>query len=162
MWACSLTRWQAFLTWTYDEDKLLKYRPYLSEPSTAELLGLFQWWVKMVNTWAGGGGYKAKWGHSYFSYLVVTERGKRFGRLHLHGLVDNYIDFHQAKEAWWARVGHLEIDSLWDLGPGAREAKVLYLAKYATKGPASPVLWIQPERRTVTVDGGAVRVTRSG
>jgi hypothetical protein len=100
--------------------------------------------VRYLNERVGGKLYRRKWGHSYFSYIVGTEFHKS-GAVHLHALVDNYIDFNAAHAFWQARCGWLWIRVVDD-----REKSLRYVLKYVTKGDYKLSVWLQKRRRSVS------------
>jgi hypothetical protein len=118
-----------------------------TEPRVATLAGLFKWWVVRLNERAGGVDFRRKWKHSYFSYAMVMERGEREGRLHMHALIAGWFDYRVGHKLWFDKVGYVRFESLVDQDQHARAAKVSYLAKYATKGPMAPLVWIQRRPR---------------
>lgn len=92
--------------------------------------------------------YQRKVGHSYFGYVVGVEFHKS-GVVHLHVVVDNWIDYALVHEWWNKRCGFAWITKL---KPGVEDEKrgVRYALKYALKSGCDPVYFIQGRRRDVS------------
>lgn len=91
----------------------------------------------------GGNGarYKRWWGHSYFSYLMCLERQKR-GTLHIHAVVDNWIDYEQLHQLWqyWCGFAYVRAVSEGD------DVATRYVLKYITKVNSPGAVWLQRRR----------------
>jgi hypothetical protein len=107
---------------------------------------LFMWrrLVQQLNEDLGGHAYRDKWGHCYFGYLVGVEFHKS-GVVHLHVVVDNWIDYRRV-HAWWNEFcGFAWIKQLDDGGLAALK----YVVKYVMKSDQAPSVWLQRRRREV-------------
>jgi hypothetical protein len=117
-WASTFANWKTFITLTFKDEKY---------PDVA--LSLFRWWVRVNNEYVFGKHYNKKVGHSYFSYLVGTERQTR-EVLHFHVLIDKPINYSLTHQAWGNRCGFAWIDGNLD-----DKGKVVeYVTKYVAKG----------------------------
>ena len=114
------------------------------------------WWgrrlVRELNRAKGGDRYRRKWSHSYFGYVMGVEHHKS-GAIHLHMVVDNWIDFgllHALWQKWngWAWIKQVDDDP----------AKALrYVVKYVVKEDERPSWWFV-RRARVVIDGDVVPV----
>jgi hypothetical protein len=110
------------------------------------------WWrrlVRRLNEEIGGKHYRDKWGHSYFGYIAGVEYHKS-GAVHMHAVVDNWIDFGLAHACWQAWNGWLWIRKC-DQDPAAA---LRYVVKYVTKADQRPSWWFQREPRVIDPDTG--------
>jgi hypothetical protein len=131
---------KSFITMTFD--------PKRRAPLTYD--GGMWWWrwlVRELNRAKGGVNYRRKWGHSYFGYVAGVEHHKS-GAIHMHAVVDNWIDYGLAIGLWFRENGYIEITSCVD-----DPAKALrYVVKYVVKECERPSWWFQ-RRARVVVDG---------
>jgi hypothetical protein len=107
---------------------------------------LFMWrrLVQQLNEDQGGKAYRDKWGHCYFGYLVGVEFHKS-GVVHLHVVVDNWLDYRRVHGWWNEFCGFAWIKQLDDGGLSALK----YVVKYVMKSDQAPTVWIQRRRREV-------------
>lgn len=92
------------------------------------------WWralVKHLNQGMcygeGPKDHRRRWGHSYFSYVVGVEM-TTLGAVHLHAVVDNWIDYRRAHDWWNYFCGWL-----WIKTPEDKPRAMRYALKYAIK-----------------------------
>lgn len=137
---------QSFLTLTFDQKK-----------QATSVEGALWWWRRLVqhlNTRMASGKYRDKWGHSYFGYVVGVEFHKS-GVVHLHALVDNYIDYAEVHSWWGDRCGFAWIRKVKD-----RASDIRYVMKYVVKADSAPTIFLQRRRRVVdslTLPGAFVK-----
>lgn len=117
----------------------------------------WHWLVKHLNERAGGKTFRRKWGHSYFGYLAGSELTTN-GVVHLQVAVDNVVDFGEVHEWWNRRCGYAWVRKVDGAGV---EAVVQYVLKYVLKEERRRSVWLQPDRRLVSLQGGMVRVLRA-
>jgi len=103
-------------------------------------LGCFRWWVRQVNIRAVGPKFRRKFKHSFFSYLVAVDRHKD-GYLHLHAVVDGFIEYRAGRDLWLSRYGFSYVSTI----DGSEDARVAlaHISKYArkTENDAADVDW---------------------
>jgi hypothetical protein len=92
--------------------------------------------------------YQRKVGHSYFGYVVGVEFHKS-GVVHLHVVVDNWIDY-ALVHSWWNE--HCGFAWTTELRAGVDDKKhgIRYALKYALKTGCDPVYFLQRRRREVS------------
>jgi len=118
------------------------------------------WWfarlVEMLNQEMLGLRYRRKCKHSYFSYLVVHEMHVK-GNIHLHVLIDNWVDYALIHKWWNAHCGFAWTSTIPCTDPRkvfhgntskteSMAAAVRYCLKYVLKTSVSPRLWITNKR----------------
>ena len=91
--------------------------------------------------------YQRKVGHSYFGYVVGVEFHKS-GVVHLHAVVDNWIDYAFVHEWWNKRCGFAWITKL-KIGVEDKKHGIRYALKYAIKSGCDPVYFLQKRRREI-------------
>jgi len=87
-----------------------------------------------------GRGYKQWCKHSAFGYLVGVDYS-RLGAVHLHAVVDGWVDFHEVHALWGKHFGFA-----WTKGIDSREDERVALAhvvKYALKGSDLVQFWFR-------------------
>lgn len=137
---------ESSVTLTWDEKKHIVPR----SPEAA-----LWWWRKLVKVLNAGmcfapgpKDYRKRWGHSYFSYIVGVEYQGN-GNIHLHAVVDNWIDY-ELVHTWWEKFcGFAWIRKCDD----ARKATT-YALKYALKKGATDcdvAIFLQAHRQTLHI-----------
>jgi hypothetical protein len=147
-----------FLTLTYDNR--------FSEMPAEWVRSTWKWLVHRLNLDVGGDGYKRKFKHSYFSYVMALEYQSR-GALHIHALIENpgeAIRYMRVQElwspkfggrfgfAWLSHVPDFKRRGLEALKAGSVDAAERYVLKYVLKD-GSPMVWIKKKRIDVRVVG---------
>lgn len=122
----------SFITLTFDN----RY----SEVGPDWVRGLWKKLVHELNKDVGGVHYKRKFKHSYFSYVMTLEYQTR-GALHVHALVDNWINFEMVHRLWQSWAGFAWVRRV---HPGS-EHELHYVLKYVTKDSA-PLVWFKRDR----------------
>lgn len=104
------------------------------------------WWRRLVdrlNADMGGPNYRDKWGHSYFGYAMGSEYTK-VGVVHLHAVVDNWVNFRTVHRWWNLYNGFAWIRKTDDL-----VSSLGYVLKYVVKSDLAPSIWLQKKRQVV-------------
>jgi hypothetical protein len=99
--------------------------------------------------------YRRWWKHSYFGYLVCLERQKR-GTLHLHAVVDNWIDYSQVHKLWQSWAGFAWCRKIDD----GDDRAIRYVLKYVTKAHAPSAVWLRRDRVAVPMAIQSASVVR--
>lgn len=142
------------ITLTFDDRGYPPIKPGDRYVSAAEIgpekaMGLWKKLVHELNVSMcarmGGKGegeiYRRWWKHSYFGYLVCLERQKR-GTLHLHAVVDNWVDYDQVHRLWQRWAGFAWCRKIDD----GDDRAIRYVLKYVTKAHAPSAVWLKRER----------------
>lgn len=141
---------QSFWTLTFDERRTGKI-------SAERALAAWRWFVRVLNEMAHGKHYRQWCKHSAFSYIAAVDHSE-LGAVHLHAVVDGWVDFREAYRVWNAAYGapHATVISV---GEDERVA-IAHVVKYATKGSDRLAFWFRdraPERTSSTVVLGPQR-----
>jgi len=119
------------------------------------------WWfarlVEALNQDVLGLRYRRKCKHSYFSYLVSHEYHVK-GNVHLHVLVDNWVDYALIHKWWNAHCGFAWTSTIPNTDPRKKlstvqrmktesmAAALRYVLKYVLKTSVTPRIWITNKR----------------
>jgi hypothetical protein len=122
----------SFITLTFDD----RY----SEVGADWVRGLWKKLVHELNKDVGGRDYRRKFKHSYFSYVMTLEYQTR-GALHVHALVDNWIDYDLLHRLWNSWAGFAWVKRVHP----SSEHELRYVLKYVTKDSA-PLVWFKRDR----------------
>ena len=122
----------SFITLTFDN----RY----AEVGPDWVRGLWKRLVHEINRDVGGVRYKRKFKHSYFGYVMTLEYQTR-GALHVHALVDNWIDYDLLHRLWQRWAGFAWVKRV---HPGC-EDEIRYVLKYVTKD-SEPLVWFKHKR----------------
>jgi len=149
-----------FLTLTFDE-KLVK------DVTVDRAYWFFARLVEALNADMLGKNYRGKCKHSYFSYLVSHEYHVK-GNVHLHALIDNWVDYALIHRWWNAHCGFAwtatipntdprkKLKAVHRLKTESMSAALRYVLKYVLKSSVTPRIWITNKRWEV----GPVRIVR--
>lgn len=129
---------QTFWTLTFDEDRIGRVDPQRA-------LGKWRWLVRVLNRQTYGPRVRQWCKHSAFSYIAAVDYS-RLGAVHLHVVVDGWVDLRELHRLWNAGCGYAWI-SMIDQAEEVRVA-IAHVVKYATKGSDRIVFWFNrsPQR----------------
>jgi hypothetical protein len=129
-----------FWTLTFDEGRVGRVTP-------ERALSAWRWIVRVLNEGMHGKGYRQWCKHSSWSYIAGVDYSS-LGAVHLHAVVDGWVDFNQLHRVWGKAYGFV-----WTkvVEPGEDERVALaHVVKYATKGSDRLAFWFRdrPPLRT--------------
>ena len=119
----------SFITLTFDNR--------FAEVGPDWVRGLWKKLVHELNKDVGGRDYRRKFKHSYFSYVMTLEYQTR-GALHVHALVDNWIDYELLHRLWNSYAGFAWVKRVHP----SSEHEMRYVLKYVTND-AAPLVWFK-------------------
>jgi hypothetical protein len=124
--------------------------------------GAIWWWRRLVQVLNESAlqsrDYQRKVGHSYFGYVMGVEHHKS-GAVHVHAVVDNWVDCRRIHDWWNEYCGYAWTKAL----DGGNTIQALeYVLKYVVKSDSRPTFFFQKRRREVRrveLGGGAPEAT---
>jgi hypothetical protein len=133
----STINWKSLLTLTYDDKKhSFEVLPEHAEKHWRDL-------VRVLNIGVFGPQYAKKCHHSYFGYLKAMEWQKR-GVIHMHVLIDNYVNYELILRHWSSQHGFAQISSV-----GDSFTALEYMTKYVMKGGSEYLNLYQSKKKTI-------------
>jgi len=122
-----------FWTLTFDEKRLGRVDP-------ERAMSAWRWLVRYLNVAEHGKRFKQWCKHSEFGYMVAVDYS-RLGAVHLHAVVDRWVDLGRLHAVWSEHWGHAWTKTI---GQGEDERIALsHIVKYTVKGSGLVDFWFR-------------------
>lgn len=124
---------QSFWTPTFDEARV-------GRVSADRAISGWKFFVRVLNTRMYGKNFRRKCKHSMFSYIAAVDYSD-LGAVHLHVVVDGWVDYEIAHAIWKASFGGLNIQPI----NSEEELRVAneHVVKYALKASDLVTFWFR-------------------